>query len=51
LLTGPDIFRDVGLLQVHRLRKQILIHLTPGKEKADLQESKTMQILLKAKES
>ena len=51
LLTGLDIFRDVGLLQVHRLRKQILIHLTPGKEKADLQESKTMQILLKAKES
>ena len=51
LLTCLDIFSDVGLLQVQRLRKYLIIHLTPGSEKADLSASQTMQILLQAKES
>lgn len=51
LMTCLDIFRDVGLLEVHRLHKYITIRLTPGTEKADLNESKTMQRLLRAKES
>ncbi len=51
LLVCLDIFRDVGLLQARRLRKQLIIDLTPGAEKADLSTSKTMQILLNAKES
>ena len=51
LLTCLDIFRDVGLLQTQRLRKFMVIDLTPGSEKADLSASKTMQILLQAKES
>ena len=50
LLTCLDIFADVGLLNTRRLNKYILIHLTPGKEKADLNRSRTLQILLHAKE-
>ena len=51
LLTCLDIFRDVGLLQVHKMHKYITIHLTPGPGKADLNESQTLQRLLRAKES
>ena len=51
LLTCLDIFRDVGLLQIHRIHRHITIHLTPGNKKADLNQSQTMQILLRAKES
>ena len=51
MLTCLDIFRDVGLLSVQRLHKYISICLTPGEEKADLNESQTMQRLLRAKES
>ena len=51
LLTCLDIFRDVGLLQIHRLHKCMCIQLTPGNEKADLTTSTTMQRLLRAKES
>jgi len=51
LSTCLDIFRDVGLLEVNRLHKYISIRLTPGSEKADLNESITMQRLLRAKES
>lgn len=51
MMTCLDIFRDVGLLEVHRLHKYITIRLTPGTEKADLNESQTMQRLLRAKES
>ena len=51
LLVCLDIFRDVGLLQTQRLRKELAITLTPGPNKADLAESKTMKTLLKAKES
>jgi len=51
LLTCLDIFTDVGLLETQRRHKSILIRLTPGDQKADLNESNTMQILLRAKES
>ncbi len=51
LSTCLDIFRDVGLLQIQRHHKYIVIRLTPGATKADLSESPTMQRLLRAKES
>ena len=51
LMACLDIFRDVGLLQVQRMRKYISIQLTPGSGKADLTQSQTMQTLLQAKES
>ena len=51
MLTCLDIFSDVGLLETHRLHKNLTIRLTPGDEKADLNRSRTMQILLNAKES
>ena len=37
-------------LQVQRLHKDLTIHLTPGSRKADLNRSRTMQILTKMKE-
>ena len=46
-----DVFADVGLLQIHRLRKHITIELLPTQEKADLSCSKTMQKLQALKES
>ena len=51
LMTCLDIFADVGLLQTQRMHKYISIHLTPGPQKADLNESETLQRLLHAKES
>ena len=51
LLTCLDIFADVGLLQSQRQHKYLLIQLTPGTEKADLNQSQTMQYLLRVKES
>ena len=51
LLTCLDIFRDVGLLTVQRARNDLVIRLTPGQEKADLNESQTLRRLQKAKES
>ncbi len=51
LLVCLDIFSDVGLLHAQRLHKHITISLTPGQEKADLNQSQTMQTLLQAKES
>ena len=51
LMTCLDIFRDVGLLESRRFHKYISIRLTPGSSKADLNESQTMQRLLRAKES
>ncbi len=51
LMTCLDIFRDVGLLQQQRHHKYITITLTPGSAKADLTQSQTMQLLLRAKES
>ena len=51
LMTCLDIFSDVGLLETQRLHKNLSIRLTPGDSKADLTQSRTMQILLHAKES
>ena len=51
LLVCLEVFRDVGLLQIHRQHKHITISLTPGSGKADLNQSRTMQTLLHAKES
>jgi len=51
LMTCLDIFSDVGLLQSQRLHKYLTIRLTPGHEKADLNQSQTMQHLLRVKES
>ena len=48
LLTCLDIFADVGLLEVQRLRKYMVIRLIPRQDKADLQSSQTMQKLLNA---
>ena len=50
LMTCLDIFRDVELLQVQRLHKDLTIQLTPGSRKADLTRSRTMQILMQLKE-
>ena len=51
LMTCLDIFRDVELLQIRREHKYITIRLTPGPQKADLNDSQTLQRLLQAKES
>ena len=51
LMACLDIFQDVGLLQLHRMHKYLAITLTPGQNKADLSESRTMQFLLHAKEN
>ena len=49
LLTCLDIFADVGLLKTHRLHKYIRIDLVHTSGKADLNQSSTMQLLLRAK--
>jgi single-stranded-DNA-specific exonuclease len=51
LLTCLDIFADVGLLEVQRLHKYIILRLVPRSDKADLNESRTMQRLMTAKGS
>ncbi len=51
LLVCLDIFSDVGLLRQQRLHKYITIHLTPKPGKTDLNESRTMQTLIRVKES
>ena len=51
MLTCLDIFSDVGLLKTHRLHNTITIQLTQGAEKADLTQSRTMQLLTQMKES
>jgi len=51
MMTCLDIFRDVGLLTITRMHKYLSIRLTPGDSKADLNQSQTMQRLLRAKES
>ena len=50
LLTCLDIFADVGLLEVQNLHKYISIRLIPTAQKADLSTSRTMQLLISAKE-
>ena len=51
LLTCLDIFADVSLLQLQQQHKHITVHITAGSGKADLNQSQTMQRLLRAKES
>ena len=51
LMVCLDVFRDVGLLQTQRLHKYISIRLTPGPQKADLNDSPTLQRLQQVKES
>ena len=51
LLTCLDIFADVGLLEVGHLHKYITVSLIPRQDKADLNLSRTMQLLMAAKES
>ena len=51
LMVCLDIFSDVGLLQTRHMHKFTAIELTPGSSKADLESSKTMQALKRAKES
>ena len=50
LLTCLDIFADVGLLETQNLHKYISIRLIPTAGKADLSTSRTMQLLLSAKD-
>ena len=50
LMACLDIFSDVGLLQVRRMHRCLSIRLTPGHEKADLNQSRTMRTLLQVKE-
>jgi len=51
LMACLDIFRDVQLLHLERRHKYIAISLNNSGEKADLNQSKTMQLLLRVKES
>ena len=51
MLTCLEIFRDVGLLTMQRCRNDLVIRLTPGQEKANLNDSQTLQRLNQAKES
>ena len=51
LMVCLDIFRDVGLLHMYRRHKSLVIRLTPGPGKTDLNDSQTMQRLLHGKES
>ena len=45
MLVCLDIFADVGLLELGRLRKNITVRLLPAQSKADLETSATMQRL------
>ena len=47
MLVCLDIFEDVGLLQMQRQAKHLLIRLCNTQQKADLQQSATMQRLLR----
>jgi len=51
LLVCLDIFSDVGLLELQRLRKYVTIRLLPTSQKADLTQSATLRLLTAAKES
>ena len=48
LLTCLDIFADVQLLELQRYRKHLHIRLLPARQKADLNQSITMQRLIAA---
>ena len=50
LLTCLDIFADVKLLELQRHHKDMTIRILAATGKADLNESRTLQRLLQAKE-
>ena len=50
LMVCLDIFADVQLLRIQRLHKYMVIELLPCQQKADLNTSKTMQLLMAALE-
>ena len=50
LLTCLDIFADVHLIRIERLHKYLSVELLPCEQKADLNTSKTMQLLTAALE-
>ena len=50
LLICLDIFSDVGLLEIQRLHKYMIIHPVCTQGKTDLNQSRTMQQLLAVKE-
>ena len=50
LLTCLDIFADANLLEVTRQLKYITVRLIPATQKADLNQTRTMQKLLALKE-
>lgn len=50
MMTGLDILADVDLLTYRRQRRAITVTLIPRQGKADLSESKTMRLLISAKE-
>ena len=50
LLTCLDIFADVELIRTRHRHKYITIELLPRQDKADLQQSRTLQRILAAKE-
>ena len=45
MLVCLDIFADVGLLELGRVHKNITVRLLPAQGKADLEASRTMQLL------
>ena len=47
LMVCLDIFSDVGLLKLRRMHKHLSIALMPTQEKADLNQSVTMQRIMK----
>ena len=51
MMACLDIFSDVQLLQLERQHKHITIRINQTSHKADLNQSKTMQLLLRMKES
>ena len=51
MMTCLDIFADVGLLRYVRQHKYLCITTTAGNQKADLNNSATMQTLQRMKES
>ena len=51
MLTCLDIFQDVELLRLEHQHRHISIEIIPNAPKADLNDSKTMRLLVQAKES
>ena len=51
LMTCLDIFADVGLLEIRRQHKEIVIYMHRWEGKTDLSQSRTMQRLCALKES